>query len=128
MALADRKYDAAESLFPGDTPSSMLHDFERMTLDPDSAASDASVFAYALGYESVRQTFTTQEREDAKQFLTEAFKAAGMSGKITTGVSRQYCRCGVSSICPSRILTRPSCFNMEWSNAVQEPEFGTFYL
>jgi hypothetical protein len=85
MALADRKYDAAESLFPGDTPSSMLHDFERMTLDPDSAASDASVFAYALGYESVRQTFTTQEREDAKQFLTEAFKAAGMSGKITTG-------------------------------------------
>jgi hypothetical protein len=85
MALSDHKYDASSSLYPSDTSSEFLHQFERETLDPQSAASDASVFAYAVGRESVRQVFTTQEREDAKAFLTEAFAAAGMSGKITTG-------------------------------------------
>ena len=63
----------------------MLHAFERETLNPDSAASDSAVFAYAIGEESVRQTFTSEERENAKAFLTECFAAAGMSGKITNG-------------------------------------------
>jgi hypothetical protein len=85
MALSEFKYNAGESLYPEDTPNSMLHDFERMTLIPESAASDASCFAYAFGRESLRQTFTTQEIEGAKAFLTETFKAAGMRGKLTTG-------------------------------------------
>jgi hypothetical protein len=85
MAMPEHKYNAAESLYPSDTSSEMLHAFERETLNPESAASDSAVFAYAIGQEAVRQAFTTQEREDAKAFLTEAFAAAGMSGKMTTG-------------------------------------------
>jgi hypothetical protein len=86
MAISEHRYDATSlSLFPDDTPNAFLHQFERETLNPESAASDAAVFAYAIGRESLRQTFTTQEVEDAKQFLAETFKAAGMSGKITTG-------------------------------------------
>ena len=85
MALSDRKYDASLSLYPDDTSNEFLHQFERDSLNPESAASDAAVFAYAIGQESVRQPFTTQEREDAKGFLTETFKAAGMLGKPTTG-------------------------------------------
>ena len=85
MALSEHKYSSSSSLYPDDTPSEFLHQFERETLNPESAASDSAVFAYAIGQEVVRQMFTTQEREDAKAFLTEAFAAAGMSGKITTG-------------------------------------------
>jgi hypothetical protein len=85
MALAEHAYNASSSLFPDDTPTEMLHAFERETLNPDSAASDASVFAFAVGNEAVRQTFTSEDREDAKAFLTEAFAAAGMTGKITNG-------------------------------------------
>ena len=85
MALSEHKFSASSSLYPDDTSPEFLHQFERETLNPESPASDAAVFAYAIGQEAVRQTFTTQEREDAKQFLAEAFKAAGMSGKITTG-------------------------------------------
>jgi ABC-type branched-subunit amino acid transport system substrate-binding protein len=97
MALSDHKYNASSSLYPDDTPNEFLHQFERETLDPQSAASDSAVFAYAIGHEAARQTFTTQEREDAKQFLTESFEAAGMSGKITTGDEYQ------PSVLPLRI-------------------------
>src|SRR5258707_145368 len=85
MALSHRKYDASLSLYPDDTSNEFLHQFERDSLNPESAASDAAVFAYAIGQEAARQVSTTKEREDAKQFLTEAFRAAGMSGELTTG-------------------------------------------
>ena len=85
MALSDHKYDASSSLYPDDTSNEFLRQFERETLNPESAASDSAVFAYAIGQEAVRQAFTTQEREDAKAFLIECFADAGMTGEITTG-------------------------------------------
>jgi hypothetical protein len=85
MALAEHAYNASSSLFPDDTSSEFLYQFERDSLNPDSPASDAAVFAYAIGQESVSQTFTSEDRDAAKAFLTEAFAAAGMTGKITTG-------------------------------------------
>jgi hypothetical protein len=85
MALSEHKFSASSSLYPDDTSSEFLHQFERETLNPDSTASDSAVFAYAIGQEAVRQAFTTQEREDAKSFLSECFAAAGMTGEITTG-------------------------------------------
>jgi hypothetical protein len=82
MALSEHKYSSSSSLYPDDTPSEFLYQFERDSLNPDSPASDAAVFTYAIGQEAVRQGFTS---EDAKAFLTEAFEAAGMTGKITNG-------------------------------------------
>lgn len=85
MALAEHAYNASSSLYPDDTSSEFLYQFERDSLNPNSPASDAAVFAYAIGSESVRQTFTSEDREDAKAFLAETFEAAGMTGKITNG-------------------------------------------
>ena len=85
MALAEHAYNASSSLYPDDTSNEFLYQFERDSLNPDSPASDAAVFAYAIGSESVRQTFTSEDREDAKAFLAQAFEAAGMTGKITNG-------------------------------------------
>ena len=85
MALAEYAYNASSSLYPDDTSNEFLYQFERDSLNPDSPASDAAVFAYAIGQEAVRQRFTSEDREDAKAFLAEAFEAAGMTGKITTG-------------------------------------------
>jgi hypothetical protein len=85
MALAEYAYDASSSLYPDDTSNEFLYQFERDSLNPDSPASDAAVFAYAIGQEAVRQGFTSEDREDAAAFLIECFAAAGMTGKITNG-------------------------------------------
>jgi hypothetical protein len=84
MALSTDLFDIDVPLDPDDLSNADLYAFERACARSGSAASDDSVFAYTTGQNSVGPTFTPKEREEARQFLMEAFQRAGMVGVPTS--------------------------------------------
>jgi hypothetical protein len=84
MALSTDLYDIDVPLDPDDLSNEDLYAFERSCARSGSAASDDAVFAYATGQNTFGPTFTPEEREEARQFLMEAFQRAGMTGVPTS--------------------------------------------
>jgi hypothetical protein len=83
MALSEAWYDLDASFNLDDLTHEDLYAFERSCRQPGSAASDDSAFAYATGQPTSAPLYSAEERAEARQFLMEAFSAAGMKGEPT---------------------------------------------
>src|ERR1700749_3162021 len=83
MGLPEHAFGFLSPLSPGDTTDEFLEQFAYDCVRPGSQMSDAAIFADATGSPVDAPLYSTREREQARQFLMEAFRAAGMKGELT---------------------------------------------